>query len=52
MASSLMAALFVAHEDNDLIVAFRIDPQTGMLSLRGEAIRTASPECIIFGVAA
>jgi len=47
-----MAALFVAHEDSDPIVTFRIDWQTGMLSLRGEAIRTGSPECIIFWVAA
>jgi 6-phosphogluconolactonase len=52
LASSLMAGLFVANEDNDPIVTFRIDRQTGMLSLEGETIRTGSPVCIIFGVAA
>jgi 6-phosphogluconolactonase (cycloisomerase 2 family) len=44
VASSLIAGLFVANEDNDTIVTFRIDPQTGMLSLGGEAIRTGSLE--------
>ena len=43
--------LSIANEDNDPIVTFRIDRQTGMLSLEGEAIRMGSPVCIIFGVA-
>jgi 6-phosphogluconolactonase len=51
LTSSLMAGLSIANEDNDPIVTFRIDRQTGMLSLEGEAIRTGSPVCIIFGVA-
>jgi 6-phosphogluconolactonase (cycloisomerase 2 family) len=43
-----MAGLSIANEDNDPIVTFRIDRQTGMLSLEGEAIQTGSPVCIIF----
>jgi len=40
--------LFVANEDSDSIVTFRVDPQTGTLSYHGEATRTGSPVCIIF----
>ena len=41
--------LFVANEDSDSVAAFRIERETGMLSYDGEAIRTGSPVCIIFG---
>ncbi len=51
MPSSLKAGPFVANEDNDNIVTFRIDRQTGMLPPGGEVLRPGSPVCI-FGVAA
>jgi 6-phosphogluconolactonase len=41
--------LFVANEDSDTIATFRIDQHTGLPSLVGEAARTGSPVCIIFG---
>lgn len=41
--------LFVANEDSDNGVTFRVDRQTRMLSHEGEAIRTGSPVCIVFG---
>jgi 6-phosphogluconolactonase len=44
--------LFVANEDSDSIATFRIDHETGMLSHDGEAVRTGSPVCIVFGVPA
>jgi 6-phosphogluconolactonase len=44
--------LFVANEDSDTVVTFRIDPQTGLPSLMGEAVQTGSPVCIIFATMA
>jgi 6-phosphogluconolactonase (cycloisomerase 2 family) len=46
------AWLFVANEDSDTIVTFRIDRQTGLPSLAGEAARTGSPVCIVFAAMA
>ncbi|HVK89936.1 MAG TPA: lactonase family protein [Mycoplana sp.] len=46
------AWLFVANEDSDNVVTFRVDQQTGVLSHEGEAVRTGSPVCIVFGAMA
>jgi 6-phosphogluconolactonase (cycloisomerase 2 family) len=42
------AWMFIANEDSDNIVTFRVDQQTGLLSHEGEATRTGSPVCIVF----
>jgi 6-phosphogluconolactonase len=40
--------LFVANEDSDDIVGFRVDPRTGALASSGTVAHTGSPVCILF----
>jgi 6-phosphogluconolactonase (cycloisomerase 2 family) len=41
--------LYVANEESDSIVAFRVDQATGLLSPTGESVTTGSPVCVVFG---
>ena len=43
--------LFVANEDSDEIVSFRIDQHTTSLTPAGTVARTGSPVCIVFNSA-
>ena len=40
--------LYVANEDSDNIVTFRVNPNTGRLMPTGQIIKTGSPTCIVF----
>jgi 6-phosphogluconolactonase len=40
--------LLAANERTDTVVAFRIDPETGGLSLTGAVTETKTPVCIVF----
>lgn len=40
--------LYVANQKGDSIVAFAVDPVTGRLDRRGDAIATGTPSCITF----
>ncbi|GEO18310.1 lactonase family protein [Microvirga aerophila] len=40
--------MFVANEDSDNIVTFRVDQETGTLSHEEVSVRTGSPVCIVF----
>jgi len=42
------AILYVANQDSDTIVAFRVDAQTGKLAATGQVIKTGSPSSIVF----
>ena len=40
--------LYVANQETDNIVAFRIDQGTGRLVQTGDQVKTGSPVCVIF----
>jgi 6-phosphogluconolactonase (cycloisomerase 2 family) len=44
------AWMFIANEDSDNIVTFRVDRQTGMLSHEGVSVQTGSPVCIVLAM--
>jgi 6-phosphogluconolactonase (cycloisomerase 2 family) len=44
--------LFVANEDSDTIVPFRVDVENGSLRPAGATVRNGSPVCIVFATAA
>ena len=44
--------LYVANEDSDTIVKFRVDKPSGKLLPAGDMVKTGSPVCIIFAPAA
>ena len=42
------ATLYVANQDSDTIVCFRVDPFRGLLTPTGQVIQTGSPSSIVF----
>jgi 6-phosphogluconolactonase len=40
--------LFVANQDSDNIVVFKIDPQTGGLTPTGTSVSLSKPVCVKF----
>ncbi len=40
--------LWVANQNSDLIVIFRVDPQTGRLQATGQALEVGAPVCVRF----
>ena len=43
------AVLYVADQNSDTVVAFRIDGPAGSLTPTGQVIHTGSPSSIVFG---
>lgn len=41
--------IFVANEDSDSIVTFKINKADGKLERSGDVVNTGSPVCIVFG---
>ena len=40
--------LFVANQESNNIVVFKIDPKTGRLTDTGQILKAPSPVCIVF----